>query len=376
MASSIDRLLDYQIQSRHCPGAVVHVERAGKVLAHTAAGLLGPDSDVPMHDGALFRLASLTKPIVTFAALTQVDEGQLALDAPVGEYLPALKDQRMSSGARPHRPPTVRDLMRHTAGIDYGWAIQDRDVRQQYLNATSLTQAPHCEASEFLKALAALPLAAEPGATFHYGFATDVLGMIVEQIDGKPLAQSLRTRILEPLGMRETTFEVAEPEQARLSSAYASDLAWHASVAKFGMRQPAHAFMHCGGGGLVSTLADISSFARMLANGGGVGGGVGERLLSENLFAEMTCNQLPEGVVGPVSFTGPGFGFGLGLAVRLDWGPGAMPCAAGELTWSGISGTAMFVDPKNKWFALYFSSNMTTRMMARMEFRRAAAQLS
>ncbi len=376
MSSSIDRLLDYQIQSLHCPGAVVHVERAGKVLAHTAAGLLGPESDVPMHDGALFRLASLTKPIVTFAALMQIDKGQLALDAPVGDYLPALKDQRMPSGERPHRPPTVRDLMRHTAGVDYGWAIQDSDVRQKYLNATFLTQAPYCEASEFLKALAALPLAAQPGTAFHYGFATDVLGMIVEQIEGMPLAQCLRARILEPLGMRETTFEVPESEQARLSSAYPDDAAWHASVAKFGVRQPSHAFMHCGGGGLVSTLADVTSFARMLANGGCVGGVGGERLLSENLFLEMTCNQLPEGVAGPVAFTGPGFGFGLGLAVRLDRGSGAMPCAAGELTWSGISGTTMFVDPKEKWFALYFSSNMTTRMMARMEFRRAAAQLS
>lgn len=373
MMSSIDRLLDYHIQSRHCPGAVVHVERAGKVLAHTAAGLLRPESDVPMHDGALFRLASLTKPIVTFAALTQADEGQLALDAPVGEYLPALNDQRMPSGERPHRPPTVRDLMRHTAGIDYGWAIQDSGVRQEYLNATSLTQAPHGQASDFLRALAALPLAAQPGTMFHYGYATDILGMIVEQIDGMPLAQSLAARLLEPLGMRETTFEVPGQEQARLSSAYPDDVAWHASVAKFGLRKPGHSFMHCGGGGLVSTLADYASFARMLANGGCVDG---ERLLSENLFVEMTRNQLPEGVVGPVAFTGPGFGFGLGLAVRLDWGPGAMPCAAGELTWSGISGTAMFVDPKEKWFALYFSSNMTTRMMARMEFRRAAAQLS
>ncbi|WP_164932015.1 serine hydrolase domain-containing protein [Janthinobacterium sp. 17J80-10] len=370
MTNNIDRLLDYQIQSRHCPGALVHVERAGKVLAHQAAGLIGPESDIPMHDGALFRLASLTKTIVTFAALMQVDEGHIALDAPVSDYLPVLKDQRLPSGERPQRAPTVRDLMRHTAGLDYGWAIQDSDVRQKYQNANFLTQTPIYEGSAFLGALAALPLAAQPGTAFNYGYATDVLGMIVEKIDGVSLGKSLKTRILDPLGMRETGFEVPKSEQARLASAFATDTAWHTFVPKYGIPKPGLPFMHCGGGGLVSTLGDFASFSRMLANGGYING---ERMLSENLFEEMGRNQLPESVVGPTSFTGPGFGFGLGFAVRLDWGPGAMPCAAGEMTWSGISGTTMFVDPKEKWFALHFSSNMTTRMMARMEFRRAAA---
>lgn len=119
MITSIDRLLAYQIEARHFPGALVHVERAGKILAHQAVGLLGPESDVPMHDGALFRIASLTKSIVSFAALMQVEEGLLALDAPVSDYLPMANSLRMKSGARPHRAPTVRDLMRHTSGLAY-----------------------------------------------------------------------------------------------------------------------------------------------------------------------------------------------------------------------------------------------------------------
>ena len=126
--------------------------------------------------------------------------------------------------------------------------------------------------------------------------------------------------------------------------------------------------MESGGGGLVTTLDDYVRFARLLANGGCHGE---QRLLPESLFSEMSRNQLADGIDGPVAYTGSGFGFGLGLAVRLDQGPAAMPCVAGELTWSGISGTALFVNPHEQWFAIGFTSNMTSRMMARLEFRRA-----
>ncbi|CAN5493311.1 serine hydrolase domain-containing protein [soil metagenome] len=373
MSTSIDRLLAYQIQAGHFPGATVHVERAGEILAHQNAGMLRPDGDAPVTDSALFRLASLSKSIVSFAALMLVDEGRLVLDAPIGDYLPVLNDQRMLSGERPHRAPTVRDLLRHTAGLDYGWAIQEAAVREKYLNANFLTQTPYYDSATFLAELAKLPLTAQPGTTFHYGYATDVLGFIIEKLEGVSLGRSLTRRLFEPLGMRETTFELDQSEHARLASAFAADAAWHAFVPKYGIVKPGQPFMHCGGGGLVSSIADYACFARMLANGGSIGG---QRLLSESLFAEMRSNQLAEGVLGPVSFTGPGFGFGLGMAVRLDWGSGAMPSAPGELTWSGISGTAVFVDPKEKWFALCFACNMSSRMMARMEFRRAVSQLA
>jgi CubicO group peptidase (beta-lactamase class C family) len=373
MNGSIDLLLDYQIKARHFPGALIHVERAGRILARQAAGVLGEGIDAPMHDGAIFRLASLTKPVVTVAALIQVDAGLLALDAPVGDYLPVLNDLRMKSGARPDRAPTVRDLMRHTSGLEYGRTIQDPAVRELVLQSTFLEQLPRVDSKDFLGALAALPLVAQPGTTFHYGYSTDVLGLIIEKVDGVPLWKSLKTRILGPLGMNETGFEVPESQQARLASPCLSDAAWAAYVSCYGIRKEGQPWMESGGAGLVSTLDDTACFARMLANGGCIRG---ERLLSENLFDELRRNQLSEGVAGPVAFTGPGFGFGLGLAVRLDWGAAAVPSPAGELAWSGISGAAMFVHPGERSFALSFSCNMTTRMMARMEFRRAAALLS
>jgi CubicO group peptidase (beta-lactamase class C family) len=372
MTSSIDRLLAYQIEARHYPGAVAHVERAGKILAHQAAGLLRPDSSEPMHDGALFRLASLSKAIVSFAAMMQVGEGLLALDAPVADYLPVLDGLRMKSGARPERAPTVRDLMRHTSGLAYAWDIQDAEVRAAAVRSDFAGAMPYVDEQAFIDNMAALPLAAQPGRTFRYGYSTDVLGMIVARLDGVPLGQALRTRIFEPLGMRDSGFEVPAAAQGRMASAYAEDAAWHARVAGYGIRREDRPWMESGGGGLVATLGDYASFARLLANGGRHGG---ERLLAPELFHEMGSNQLPEGAEGPFAYTGPGFGFGLALAVRLDWGPAAMPCPAGELAWSGISGTTLFVHPGEQWFAVCFTSNLASRMMARLEFRRAAAML-
>lgn len=325
-----------------------------------------------MHDGALFRLASLSKPIVSFAAMMQVEQGLLALDAPASDYLPALDGLRMKSGARPDRAPTVRDLLRHTSGLAYAWEIRDAEVRKMVLTSDLLGQMPCVDAEAFAGALAALPLAAQPGKAFRYGYSTDILGMIVARLDGMPLGQALKARIFDRLGMHETGFAATAADQARLASAYAADTAWHASVQAYGIRHEGRPWMESGGGGLVSTLGDFACFARMLANSGCHGT---ERLLSPALFQEMSRNQLPAGVDGPLAYTSSGFGFGLGLAVRLDWGPAAMPCVAGEMAWSGISGTALFVHPDERWFAVSFTANMASRMMARMEFRRAAALL-
>ena len=372
MSVAIERLLDYQLAARHTPGALVHVERGGKVLARAAAGQLGPASAEAMHDAAIFRLASLTKPVVSLAALMQVDDGRLALDAPVGDYLPALHAVRLGNELGPQRAPTVRDLLRHTSGFAYETEFREAELREIALKNDFGARMPYVDAADFLRDLAGRPLAAQPGRAFRYGFSTDVLGLIVAAVDGASLGEVLRRRVFEPLGMSQTGFEVPAAEQGRLATAFAADSAWHARVPGYGLRREGRPWMECGGAGLVSTLDDFARFARLIANGGRHGE---QRLLSESMFLEMTRNQLPEDVDGPLGFTGAGFGFGLGFAVRLDYGAAAMPCAPGELTWSGISGTALFVHPGERWFALCFSSNMASRMMARMEFRRAVAGL-
>lgn len=373
MTTPVLDLLHHQIAARHCPGALVLVERAGRVLARHALGRIHPDAEAPLHAGVRFRIASLTKPVVTVAALMQVDEGRLDLDAPVGEILPALRGLRLADGSLAVPGPTVRDLMRHTAGFAYPQEIPHAALRAAWTAAGLAPGRSGGDGAALLAGLAALPLVNAPGAAFRYGYSTDVLGLVVEAIDGVPLATALQRRLFGPLGMRHTSFEIGPGEQ--VATAFADDAAWHATVAAIGQRQPGAAWMDSGGGGLVSTLDDYAAFARLLADGGVVGGAdTGQRLLSARLLAELSRNQLADGVDGPAGYTGSGFGFGLGLAVRHDWGPSAMPCTAGELTWSGISGTALFVQPRERWFAVLMSANMASRMMARMTLRRALAQ--
>lgn len=368
--TALTELLEHQIAARHCPGAVVHVERAGRTIARHAIGTIHPGGAAAMHFGVRFRIASLTKPVVSLAVLMLADEGRLDLDAPVAQYLPVLRALR--TGTEVPAGPTVRDLLRHTSGLAYPWEIPDAALRSTWLQAGLSPGIAGTDAATFLQRLAGLPLVAVPGTVFRYGYSTDVLGCLVEALDGVPLAQALRARILAPLGMDHTGFELGPGEEAGdLACAHPEDSAWYATVAPIGRRDSGRPWLDSGGGGLVSTLDDYAAFARLLAHGGVVGD---RRLVSERLFAEMVRNQLPAGVDGPAGYCGPGFGFGLGLAVRHDWGPGAMPCGAGELAWSGISGTALFVQPREQWFALLFSANMASRMMARMAFRRALAQ--
>jgi len=368
MSTPLLDLLHHQIAARHCPGVLLHVERGGHTLARHALGRIHPDSDAALHAGVRFRIASLTKPVVTVAALMLVDEGRLDLETPVGEILPALRGMRLADGSLPAPAPTVRDLMRHTAGLAYPQEIAHASLRAAWAAAGLAPGRAGVDGAALLAGLAALPLVNRPGAAFRYGYSTDVLGLVVEALDGAPLAAVLQRRLFGPLGMRHTSFESGPGEQ--LATAFADDAAWHATVAPIGQRQAGAAWMDSGGGGLVSTLDDYAAFARMLADGGVVGG---DRLLSGRLFAELSRNQLADGVDGPAGYTGPGFGFGLGLAVRHDWGPSAMPCTAGELTWSGISGTALFVQPQERWFAVLMSANMASRMMTRMALRRALA---
>ncbi len=372
MSNPIERMLAYHMAAGHYPGAVVHVEQEGRVLARAAVGRMHGEGDAPMPEDALFRIASLSKPVVSVMTLMLVDEGRIGLDAPVQEYLPALAAQRLASGAAPARPATVRDLLRHTAGVPYAGETRDPQARAKAqalgLDGRMASMTPQ----QFVEALATLPLANEPGRAFRYGFATDLAGLVIERVTGRRLGEVLRERLFDPLGMPDTGFAVAEADRARLPSAYGHDKAWHGFDRMFRDAQQQGLPLHSGGGGLVSSVPDYARFARMLADGGEAGG---QRYLRPETFAQMAADQLGPEVDGPHGFTGPGFGFGLGLAVRLDWGPAAVPAAAGELTWSGVSGTALYLRPADRWFAILFSCNNPSRLMTRFEFRRAAAAL-
>lgn len=372
MSDAVHDLLTHHVAARHTPGALAQVERAGQVLARACVGHVQPDSNRAMHPGVRFRIASLTKPVVTVAALMLVDEGRLALDAPIGEVLPALRDLRLAGGAAPLRAPTVRDLMRHTSGLAYPFEIADAALREAWLGAGISAAMSGLDPASFQARIAGLPLVAEPGRAFRYGYSTDVLGCIVEAVEGQTLAAVLQRRLFTPLGMTRTSFELQAGEDADVATAFADDTAWHATIPAIGRRTAGQPWIDSGGGGLISTLDDYAAFGRLLADGGEAGG---QRLLSEAMMAEMFRNQLPAGVDGPAAYCGPGYGFGLGLAIRLDWGPAAMPSTPGEGAWSGISGPALFVQPRERWFAVMMCANMASRMICRLALRREAARL-
>lgn len=373
MKDALVRMLEFHRAARHCPGAVILFERDGAELVRLVSGTMrgeapGAAAGEPMRADAVFRIASLTKPVVSVLAMILVDEGRLGLDDPVARHLPEIGSMRLIDGSAPVREPTIRDLMRHTAGLPYGGETRDPQALERVRAEGLDGRLPLLEPANFLQSLARLPLANQPGAAFRYGFSTDVLGLVIERILGQRLGEALAGKVFEPLGMRETGFTVPPEQLERMPGAFPEDKAWHGFFNMFVQADQAGTPMHSGGGGLASTIDDYARFARMLANGGVA---QGHRLVSEAAFAEMTRDQLADGVDGPFGFTGPGFGFGLGVAVRQAWGVAAYPCARGEFTWSGVTGTAMFVDPASRSFALMFSCNTASRMMARFEFRRA-----
>ena len=363
----LDRFLDWQIAARHYPGAVVHIERHGRVLASRAAGLLDPVTRTAMPEDALFRIASMTKPLVSVLALMLVEQGRLTLDEPISKRLPELGALKLGSGRAPQRAPTIRDLLRHTSGMAYAGEIGDPAVREAALAADIDGRLPLLTPDGLLNELAALPLAFEPGTRFGYGFSTDVLGLVIERITGMRLGEALREALLDPLGMHDTGFDVPAAAASRLVRGFDDDRGWSGFDQKYALAQQQGSPMHSGGGGLVSSMADYVRFARMLVDGAQAGG---RRFLSEDSLRQMFSDQLDPMAPGPAAFTGPGFGFGLGFAVRLDWGACATPSRAGELTWFGICGTVLWLQPRERWFAIQLSANMRSRMLSRMEFRR------
>lgn len=326
-------------------GAVVLVARHGKVVQYEAFGKMDVDAGKPMRPDALFRLRSMSKPITTAAALLLLDEGRIRLDDPVSKYLPELEHLRVYAGpgrtVEARREMTIRDLMRHTSGLSYGY--EGTPVDKLYSDNKIMDGT----LADMVRKLGKLPLQDQPGTRFRYSFSTDVLGRLIEVVSGKPLDDFLRDRIFRPLDMRDTGFVVPSVELDRLTTSYRSDGKGTLKV------DDAPATSHfrtrprllSGGGGLVSTARDYLRFSQMLLNGGELDG---VRLLRPETVREMTTNQLPADAL-PISFfrgfSMPGYGVGLGMMVRLDTKSPTPDPAAGEYSWSGAASTFFSVAP-------------------------------
>lgn len=349
------------VDRHEIPGAVALIARHGRVAYFGTFGFRDREAAAPMTRDAIFRIASMSKPVTSVVAMTLVEQGRLSLAAPVARYLPEFAGAKVGvERAGPGGPQlaletapremTVHDLLRHTSGLTYGF-IGRSLVKDRY-NAANLFD-PALSLAAAVVRLATLPLQNPPGSTWDYGMSTDVLGRLIEVASGTSLERAFAERIFQPLGMRDSAFTLADA--ARLER-----LAQPQVAAATGRRphlpDPARPGWPSGGGGLVSTAEDYGRFCQLLLNGGALDG---VRLLSPATVAQMLSDQLPAGTrvnaspfrVNDVSAAN-GHGFGLGFAVRVADGRSGFPGTVGDASWTGGYGTQFWIDPRKQLYAV------------------------
>jgi len=324
---------------------------------------------VPVKDDTIFRIYSMTKPITSVAFMMLFEEGRVALDEPVHKYIPEWKDLGVFVAGiapafltrPPARPMLIVDLLRHTSGLTY--AFQQRsnvDAAYREAKIGEIEKAGTLET--MIEDLGKIPLEFSPGEAWNYSVATDVIGYLIGKISGQPFEQFLKQRILNPLGMSDTDFQVPPEKAHRLAACYSADV----KAGNFTLQDDpkTSSFLSppslvSGGGGLCSTAADYLTFCRALINGGELGG---VRLLGPKTLQLMTSNHLPGGVDLPAmsrslfsEATYNGIGFGLGFAVTMEPAKTLIPGSAGEYSWGGAATTSFWIDPAEELIAIFMT---------------------
>ena len=320
-------------------GATVIVARRGNIVFFETFGMMDKEAKKPMRKNAIFRIYSMTKPITSVAAMMLYEEGKLKLDEPVSGYIPEFKGLKVYVESGKHeaqvREMTVRDLLRHTSGLTYGF-FGNTPVDKMYREKKVFGQQSNLE--DMTDKLGGIPLLYQPGTKWHYSVSTDVLGYLVQKISGQTLEKFFRRRIFKPLGMKDTAFHVAGKKAGRFAVCYGPKADGGLMV----VDNPANSRylkkpqLLSGGGGLVSTARDYMRFCQMLLNKGQLDG---KRLLRAETVEMMTRNQLPEGVN-----RGNDGGFGLGFSVRTK--DGKLP--KGEYGWGGMASTHFWISPRDE----------------------------
>ncbi len=356
-------VLRREVASGRLPGAVAMVARHGQVGLLEAVGQQDPSKGTPMQTDSIFRIYSMTKPLVSVAVMMLVERGLLLLSDPVSRWLPEYASPKVATadGLVPARnPATVHDLLRHTAGLTYEF-LGSSSVQQQY-NQVQIASRERSNA-EFSQTLASLPLQFQPGSVWAYSRATDVLGRLVEVVSGQGLGAFLQAEILGPLGMVDTGFAVPPEHHHRIAEPFAHDPDGGVPMPVIDPRQvPA---MQGGGGGLMSTVHDYTRFLQCLRNKGALNG---VRLLGPHTLAFMTADHLGS-IPAEGSLLPPGHGFGLGFAVRTHLGLSNVPGSVGLYYWGGIAGTTFFIDPALDLYAMLLIQAPNQRDYYRPLFR-------
>jgi CubicO group peptidase (beta-lactamase class C family) len=349
------------------PGATALVARRGKVAYFEALGVRDPASGAPMRQDTIFRIYSMTKPIVSVAAMMLVEEGRLMVADPLAKYVPEFAGPKVAVErgdvvdlVPAAREITIQDLLRHTSGLTYEFRGTSA-VQRMYMDAKIFRR--NQTNADQAGTLAKLPLMHQPGARWEYSRSTDVLGRVIEVISGQTLGEFLAGRIFAPLGMVDTGFHVPSPKHDRLAEAFPKDPEAGTAVQLIEVREKPT--FESGGGGLVSTIADYARFCQMM-----LGGGVLDRtrLLGRKTVELMNADHLGS-VTGSPDLLLPGYGFGLGFAVRRAPGLAQIPGSVGEFYWGGLAGTTFWIDPREQLFAVAMIQGPGQREYFRMLFR-------
>jgi CubicO group peptidase (beta-lactamase class C family) len=346
------------------PGATIMVGRRGQIGWFEALGRQSPAASTPMASNSIFRIFSMTKPIVSIGIMMLLEDGHFLLNDAIAKYIPEFANQKVgveNNGQLDlvplRRPITIQDLLRHTSGITYdhtGNGLVQRLYQQSRLRSRKISNAEHAAL------VASLPLMCQPGAEWNYSRSTDILGRLIEVVTGKTLGAFLTERILAPLQMAETAFHTGEENADRLAEPFATDPWTGEKVQLFNMLEKP--VMESGGGGLVSTTMDYARFCQMLLNGGTLDG---NRIIGRKTLELMTADHLGPGVRIQGTLLQPGHGFGLGFAVRTHDGMAPFPGSRGQFFWSGMGGTFFWIDPKEELFAVFMSQGPGQREYTR-----------
>ncbi|MFN7949675.1 MAG: serine hydrolase domain-containing protein [Blastocatellia bacterium] len=366
--SHIRTVMNRHVADKQIPGAIGLIARHGKIAYQEAYGMADIEAGRPMQPDTIHRIYSMSKPVTSVAVMMLYEEGRILLSDPVAKYLPEFAKMKVGVEQKDpatgqmtlttvpaRRPITIRDLLRHTSGLTYGF-FGDSLVDRQYRQEKILSE---LNLAEFVTHVAKLPLLFEPGTKWNYSVSVDVLGRLVEVVSGKSFDQYLQERIFTPLQMTDTGFYVPPAKKNRLAKLYTLTKEGRLTPAevcatrqectdKFPNAAPSYlepVTLLSGGGGLVSTANDYLRFCQMLLNGGQLDG---VRLLSRKTVELMSSDHL-----GEIQMGMPGYGFGLGFAVSKAPGQAGMMGSAGEYNWGGAAGTKFWIDPKEDMIGIY-----------------------
>ena len=333
--STLQRAMRGLVDERRLAGVTTLVARHGKVVYFDAYGVQDLTTKKPVTRDTIFRIASMTKPIVGVAMMMLWEQGKWTLDDPVAKHIPEFAGLKVATpnGEVPQtRPMSMRQLMSHTAGFDVTAGYAKAGLRDSDLQG-------------MINKLAKLPLSTQPGTAWQYGPSVDIQGYLVEKLSGQPLDVFLKTRIFEPLGMKDTGFWMDAAKADRITRIFTYDAQKRLVAAPAALNPTAKPMFLSGSGGLLSTTEDYFKFAQMVLNGGQANG---KRFLKASTVELMRTNVLAEGVmVGSSTASQPGIGFGLDFAIVMDPASAQTPTGKNTFYWNGAFGTWFWIDPTN-----------------------------